>query len=165
MRNIENAGAEELAEIKLWLFQENVRVESARQELEEKIQSFEKEKERTLREIKELGRKNEQEKRILLNEKMLFDKKWKILENGFRELEEDRRKLKAEKERSHRTSMRIGNAIQGNLIFFRGVHDTLALKKRYKDLIKIFHPDNAAGDTETIQKINKEYDSLRRRFK
>lgn len=162
MRDIENAGAEELAEIKLWLFQENVRVESARQELEEKIRNFEKEKEGILKEIKELNRKNEQEKKILLHEKMLFEKKWKILENGFRELEEDRQKFKAERDGSRRSSLRIGNVSQGNLIFFKGVHDTMSLRKRYKDLIKIFHPDNVAGDTETIQKINKEYDTLRR---
>ena len=167
MIDMNNAGAEELAEIKLWLFQENVRVESARLELEEKIQNFEREKEVILREIKEQGRKNELEKKILRNEKMLFDKKWKILENGFRELEADRQRLKAERERTEherkrRSSLRLGSLAQGNLIFFRGISDTAALKKRYKDLIKIFHPDNISGDTETIQKINKEYDTLRR---
>ena len=35
---------------------------------------------------------------------------------------------------------------------------------KLKDLIKIFHPDNLCGDTDTIQKINKEYDLLRRVF-
>lgn len=168
MRDIENAGIEELAEIKLWLFQENVRIENEKQELQEKIKDFEKEKEIILKEIKEQGRRNEQEKRMLLNEKMLFENKWKILENGFRELEEDRKKLKIERERmerekAHKTSFRLGS-MQGNLVFFRGVKDTMSLKKRYKDLIKIFHPDNIAGDTETIQKINREYDALRRNF-
>lgn len=166
MRDIENAGIEELAEIKLWLFQENVRVENTRQELEEKIRNFEKEKEIIFQEIKEQGRRNENEKRRLQNEKILFEKKWKILENGFRELEEDRKKLKAEqehvsREKARKSSFRFGGS-QGNLVFFKGVRDTASLRKRYKDLIKIFHPDNNAGDTETIQKINREYDSLRK---
>ncbi len=32
------------------------------------------------------------------------------------------------------------------------------------DLIKIFHPDNAEGDTDVIQKINEEYEVLRKRI-
>ena len=40
----------------------------------------------------------------------------------------------------------------------------LALKKRYKDLIKIFHPDNVAGDKEIIQRINREYETLKRDY-
>ena len=46
-------------------------------------------------------------------------------------------------------------------MFFRGVDNSLALKKRYKDLIKIFHPDNVAGDNDTVQLINREYSNLR----
>ena len=30
-------------------------------------------------------------------------------------------------------------------------------KRRYKDLMKIFHPDNNAGDEELVQLINKEF--------
>ena len=29
--------------------------------------------------------------------------------------------------------------------------------KRYKDLMKIFHPDNNSGDAELVQLINKEF--------
>ena len=32
--------------------------------------------------------------------------------------------------------------------FFRGVDSELALRKRYKELLKIFHPDNKCGDTK-----------------
>ena len=49
-------------------------------------------------------------------------------------------------------------------VFFQGVTNPLALKKRYKDLIKIFHPDNLAGDKEIIQRINREYDNLKREY-
>ena len=37
-------------------------------------------------------------------------------------------------------------------------------KKRYKELTKIFHPDNLAGDTEVIQRINREYEQLKREY-
>ena len=49
-------------------------------------------------------------------------------------------------------------------MFFAGVSSELALKKRYKDLIKIYHPDNISGDTNTIQEINREYDELKDRL-
>ncbi len=42
--------------------------------------------------------------------------------------------------------------------------NVLTLKKRYKDLTKIFHPDNVAGDTEVIQRINREYERLKREY-
>ncbi len=40
----------------------------------------------------------------------------------------------------------------------------VALKKRYKDLLKIYHPDNICGDNEILLKINKEYEELRSKF-
>ncbi len=48
--------------------------------------------------------------------------------------------------------------------YFRGVNSALGLKKRYKDLIKIFHPDNVCGDGQTIVEINKEYEKLKSMF-
>lgn len=49
-------------------------------------------------------------------------------------------------------------------VFFSGVKNSLTLKKRYKDLTKIYHPDNLAGDTEIIQRINREYERLKREY-
>ena len=40
----------------------------------------------------------------------------------------------------------------------------VALKKRYKELLKIFHPDNVCGDNEILLKINEEYADLKERF-
>ena len=50
------------------------------------------------------------------------------------------------------------------VFFFKGVTSSLGLKKRYKDLIKIFHPDNLFGDHETILKINKEYEMMKKKL-
>ena len=38
------------------------------------------------------------------------------------------------------------------------------MKKRYKDLLKIFHPDNLCGDREVVQIINAEYTNLNQEF-
>ena len=52
----------------------------------------------------------------------------------------------------------------GKELLFRGVHNQLSLKKRYKDLLKIFHPDNLCGDREVVQIINAEYTNLNQEF-
>ena len=44
---------------------------------------------------------------------------------------------------------------------FAGVTNPLALKKRYRDLLKIFHPDNLCGDTNMVTIINKQYEKLK----
>lgn len=44
--------------------------------------------------------------------------------------------------------------------WFKGVCDSESLKKRYRDLLKIYHPDNNAGDTTITQQIQDEYNRL-----
>ncbi len=44
--------------------------------------------------------------------------------------------------------------------WFKGVNDVDGLKKRYRDLLKIYHPDNNNGDTTITQKIQSEYELL-----
>ena len=53
------------------------------------------------------------------------------------------------------------NVVRGEL-FFIGVESKTALKKRYKQLLKIYHPDNAGGDKEVLQAISAEYETLSR---
>lgn len=50
------------------------------------------------------------------------------------------------------------------IIYFTGVKDADSLKKRYRDLLKIYHPDNQNGDTSTVQQIQKEYELLKKQF-
>ena len=47
---------------------------------------------------------------------------------------------------------------------FVGGANKKALKRRYKELLKIYHPDNLAGDTAMIQEINREYDRLSKKY-
>lgn len=103
------------------------------------------------------------EEKRLEREKRIFDMEWKMLEEGWRKLAAEREQL----ERVHAGSGEEAKVSFGDVsvsAFFSGVDNTRALRKRYKDLIKIFHPDNAQGDTEVLQKINEEYDSLRKQL-
>lgn len=103
------------------------------------------------------------EEKRLEREKRIFDMEWKMLEEGWRNLAAEREQL----ERVHAGSGEEAKVSFGDLsvsAFFSGVDNTRALRKRYKDLIKIFHPDNGQGDTEVLQKINEEYEALRKRL-
>ena len=53
----------------------------------------------------------------------------------------------------------LWNIVKGDM-FFSGVGSKQSIKKRYKDLIKIYHPDNLDGDKDTIHEINSEYNKL-----
>ena len=57
-------------------------------------------------------------------------------------------------------SMESRNVYNGLDVLFAGVNNPLALKKRYRDLIKIYHPDNIAGDKGVVLYINQEYERL-----
>lgn len=99
----------------------------------------------------------------------LFDQKLEILKESYIQLDADRRKLEreklqfeAQKEHMNHSYASARNQSMAVSLFFKGVTSPLALKKRYRDLIKIFHPDNLCGDKETLQMINQEYEILLR---
>lgn len=166
---LENAVSEkELNKLKSWLFKENVRIISATKELEQMQEQFREEKEQFREEMKALNRRMAAERQRLKDDNLFFEKKMEILKGGFTELDMDRRrlekewaKLEAQKEVMQQPVYSSGRDVSD---LFQGVKNPLALKKRYKDLIKIFHPDNVAGDKEMIQKINIEYENLRHDF-
>lgn len=174
---------EDMASIRLWLLQENQRLEYEREEFEREKRAFERaknnfeaEKKLVQFSLQEQSRRIEAEKKSMNAEKRIFDQKLAILENGFKELCRDREQLMADKDRINKEAQKIfdktGTAsnrrsCQSNLnaeVFFSGVDNMLALKKRYRDLLKIFHPDNLAGDNETVQLINREYALLKQNF-
>lgn len=51
-----------------------------------------------------------------------------------------------------------------SIIYFTGVDNAESLKKRYYDLLKIYHPDNQNGDMVVSQKIQEEYEFLLNKF-
>ena len=165
---LENASKEELNEMKSWLFRENVRLITAAKELEEMQERFAHEKEQFQDEVKAINRKISAERDRLKEDSLIFEKKMDILKNGFAQLDMDRRRLEKERARMEAQREVMEQPAYGMSrdisAFFRGVKNPLALKKRYKDLIKIFHPDNVAGDKEIIQMINIEYENLKRDY-
>lgn len=44
--------------------------------------------------------------------------------------------------------------------YFKDVKDIETLRKKYRELLKKFHPDNEGGSVEITQEINSEYDRI-----
>lgn len=155
-----NGSEEELNELKRWLFSENVRLSVIQKEVAEKYDKFMKDKVKFQEEMNAVNLRIVNERKRLKDEEAFFDKKMEILKNGFAQLEADREKFK--KEKLDYESVRKGSYTNSESLFFAGVNNTLALKKRYRDLLKIYHPDNMCGDTNIVTIINKEYESLKK---
>lgn len=159
---------DELKDMKLWLFQENIRLENERKELALSQERFACERTKLRQELDELNRRTLLERKRLKEENLFFEKKMAILQDGFKHLDEDRQSL--ERQKKAFAAEKLSVAKQENRgpaseeavkLLFRGANNSLALRKRYRDLVKIFHPDNLFGDEELVQMINREY--LRRR--
>ena len=170
---------DEVKKLKVWMFQEQVRIQAKKDELQE-----------LSHELQELKRTLERERNALqLREKAIqkrFDdnevfiaKKKKIIEDAYEQLTLDKKKLECERlnfeyeknrqrrqkaANNTRTNYHFEAGAYDNTSFFRGVDNELALRKRYKDLLKIFHPDNKCGDTKTLLLIQTEYEKIRRRY-
>lgn len=72
-------------------------------------------------------------------------------------------KRKADSSGSRATSEKADTAASDINIaaqLFVGITDKESLKKRYHDLLKIYHPDNHAGNTGMAQYIQQEYERL-----
>ena len=177
---IEKLAEFELEKLKRFLFKENIRVQNEKKELSElqdelkqdRLQ-FENEKEQFKEEVKRSGQDMKDQVKRVHYEEQLLEKRLIILENGFKELDADRRQVQKDKMKLEMAKQNFEDFKRDNpfttrenvaTFFFKGVRDFLTLKKRYKDLLKIFHPDNMCGDEDTIIAINKEYEILREFF-
>lgn len=170
----------ELEELKIQLFRENVRIKTdkadleelrevvakEKQELEELKEELENTRKQFDKEVLDINRTIESSRKKLESDLTFLGKKQTVLESGFKQLDNDRQRLNREKEEFKRYKERsesirkvpVLEYRQG--IFFKGITTEKGLKKRYKDLIKVFHPDNVTGDTYTLQNINREYETL-----
>lgn len=161
---------EELKELKAWLFKENIRMEMLRNEVEDMKERLEAEKKQFSEEVKRQTSNLKRERKLLEQENKFFDQKMKILQGGFEQLDADRRKFQKEKDKFDARKEVYGETQDffkrndTTEMLFRGVNSFLTLKKRYKDLIKMFHPDNLAGDHEMVQMINREYEELKKAY-
>ena len=137
-------------------------IEQERRELDRQWQKLEREK-------KDFSMMIDFETRRMEREQELFDMKVKILEEELMKLAAEKKEVELKKsfyeqlamrEEESRRRLEESVVIRGEM-FFRGVGNKKSLKKRYKDLIKIYHPDNLNGDKDTIQEINMEYEKMK----
>lgn len=178
---------EELEELKVKLFRENVRVktdksdiedmkmridqekyelEEEKKKIEELRESLEKDRKQFEKEVEDVNKALEESRKKLEYDEAFLSKKQMVIESGFKQLDADRQRLHQEKEEFRKLHERVPVQRHAPVleyrqgIFFKGVTDERGLKKRYKDLIKVFHPDNFNGDNVTLQNINREYETL-----
>ena len=137
-------------------------LEEERRALDEQKRIFELEQEAFCRRVEIEDRRLEQQQK-------LFDMKFKILEEELVKLATEKQHMERQKAFYRRVNdfeqrQAVESKIVKGELFFSGVGSKQSLKKRYKDLIKIYHPDNLDGDDSTVQEINREYDHLRKLF-
>lgn len=151
-----------LKEAKLWLFEENIRLENEKKSIKESREKLRQDQVCFRQEVDTVKLQIKLERKRLKEESLFFDKKMMILRAGFEQLEADRRSFEKEKCRYEQLQDREGSksiSSSENIAarLFENVNDPLALRKRYRDLVKIYHPDNVNGDSELITMINKEF--------
>ena len=159
---LDEAAEKELQALKIWLFSENIRIQAEQKKLLEMENRLLKERMQFHEEMKILNQKVTASRQRLKQDELFFEKKMAILTNGFANLDADRKAFEREKEAFRRNARETDVQTEERGVFFAGVRNQLALKKRYKDLLKIYHPDNLAGDKEVMQRIGKEYEHLKR---
>jgi DnaJ-class molecular chaperone len=160
-----NGDMDELTQLKIWLFKESVRLENMESSLAERYERLEADEMAFKERMDKAEKKLETATRKLDNEKALFDQRLAILNNGFEQLSVDKKKLQAEFIKLEREkACQRQNEYDALDLLFRGADNPLTIKKRYKELMKMFHPDNVCGDADMVQLINEEYSALCRQY-
>lgn len=183
LKNSEDEMSDDIRKLKTWMFQEQVRIQARRDELMEFNHELMEIKQTLEKEKNALNVREEAIKKRFNDNEALITKKLKIIEDAYHQLALDKKALECEKlnfehERSKYRRQKMSGANSRSNVhqyggasdaydgtsFFRGVDSELALRKRYKELLKIFHPDNKCGDTKTLLLIQTEYESMRSRY-
>ncbi len=164
-KEFEIAGDKELADTKEWFFRENVRLAEEKELIFEERRKLEHEF-RIKHDMLDKKISIAKLKIVQLDEATkLVEKKLAALEEEYVHLAIEKNKLAEERStfetirKNKRTSTVTYNGMD---ILFKGVRSEAALKKRYRELMKIFHPDNQDGDDSVIHAINIEYDRLKK---
>ena len=164
---------DELMEFRQWFFKKTMQIERDQRTLEDDKRRLQLQQDRLERERKDFCREKEANAKFRAQEEYVFRMKQQILEDELQKLAKEKKQMQRQKEFYDRVRcfqqkqepvVRQEVSVVKGEMFFIGVQSEIALKKRYKDLIKIYHPDNMCGDTQTLQEINREYDRLRLAF-
>ena len=159
---------DELMEFRQWFFKKTMQMERDQRTLEDDKRRLQLQWDRLERERRDFRREKEADAKFRAQEEYVLRMKQQVLEDELQKLANEKQYLERQREfyvrrfqqRQEPAPRQEASVVKGEL-FFIGVQSEIALKKRYKDLIKIYHPDNMCGDTETLQEINREYDRLR----
>ena len=165
LQRLEQAEEGELKELKLWLFKESIRLSDEKHELEMQKKDFLNERENTREENRRYEEHLAVRGKQLRREEELICQKHEVIKRGFEELDRDRQALNAREVSLRAREAQLEERIAGscsdvNDVLFRGADNLLLIKKRYKDLMKMFHPDCLGGDTEMVKMLNRTYDRL-----
>ena len=167
---------EEVKKLKVWMFQEQVKIQAKRDELNELSHELTEERRLLEKERNALKRKIEAENKRFQDNELLVAKKLKIIENAFQQISVDRKVLECERlnleyekrnfmqQKANAKVVREQMHSYEDVMFFQGIDNELALRKRYKELLKIYHPDNRCGDTNTLLRIQTEYDHMKKQY-
>lgn len=165
---------DEIMAFQQWFIKKTVEIEHDRRKLEDDKRRLQLQREKLERERRDFCRQKDADARFRAQEEYVLQMKQQVLEDELRKLADEKQHLERKREFYDRVRQfqqkqeprrePENTAIVKGELFFIGVQSEIALKKRYKDLVRIYHPDNVCGDTETLQEINREYDRLRMVF-
>lgn len=153
-------------EFEQWRVQETERLEQKKKKLTKQQKQLEQERMQLDLEKRSFQHQQEFAETRQKKEEQLLDMKRQLLENELFKLAEERKTFEQKRnfykqvDSYQKDDLRKKPSAIHGTIFFAGVNNQSALRKRYKDLLKIYHPDNKCGDTDTIQEINREYQHL-----
>lgn len=165
--NINTMDESQLKELRRFLFEERINVINERNAQQEMYEKFMAERLSFREEMRILNSKILSERKRLKEEQLFFDKKLNILQSGFANLEMDRKAFEKEKkkyEELKNSSRYRGVPSQDVSYLFAGVNSYLGLRKRYRDLIKIYHPDNLDGDGRMAVAIKETFEKLKEKY-
>lgn len=164
---------DEIRAFQQWFFKKTIEIEHDKRQLEDDKRRLEMQRQKLERDRKDFCRQKEADARFRAQEEYVLQMKQQVLEDELRKLADEKQHMERKREFYDRVrqfqqkqepiTSKKRTVVKGEL-FFIGVQSEIALKKRYKDLVRIYHPDNMCGDTETLQEINREYDRLRMVF-
>ena len=170
---IRQASESELRELKKWLFGENIRLRGERLELREQREQLEEDRRRQEADQRMYLNHIAQERKEVHKDEALVAEKLEIIKRGFAELDADRRDLRAREQQLAAREAVLDTKLKYSYtadnpevadVLFLGVTSYLMLKKRYKDLMKMYHPDSIGGSTDMVVAINRVYDKLLKQY-
>lgn len=145
-------------------FQESLRFQREKQNFDKDRKRFEQKQRQFEKRVRDFEIQQSVAKRQKEQDERIFQFKWNMLESELVKMADEKARLEREKEINRAVAQyKQPDPIEPGLLF-KGIKDPQSLKKRYKDLIKIFHPDNASGDADVLMAIRKEYELLKSRF-